>query len=242
MIYYFSGTGNSKWIAEEMARRTEDECKSLSGEKTLRSIEDEVLGLVFPIYAWGVPEVVLDFIKTIQGKPSYTYAIATCGEEAGYAMKSLQKKLPLDACYTVVMPNNYVVGSNLEPEDSIRKKITKAKEDLFHMADEVKNRRKVVKVEEGTFPLLKSTLIHFGFNLAARSTKPFYVTDACISCGQCARDCPAEAIEMREGKAVYVKNKCYMCTSCINKCPVEAIQYGKGTEKRGRYQFRDLTL
>lgn len=241
MIYYFSGTGNSKWIAEEMAKRTEDVSVSLVEEKTPISIEGEVLGLVFPIYAWGVPKVVLDFIKLLEGKPSYTYAIATCGEEAGYAMRNLQKKLPLDACYTVVMPNNYVVGSNLEPEESVRNKITKAKVDLFHMADEVKNRRKVVKVKEGSFPLLKSTLIHFGFNLAARSTKPFYITDACISCGQCAKDCPAEAIEMREGKPVYVKDKCYMCTSCINRCPVEAIQYGKGTEKRGRYQFRDLT-
>lgn len=240
MIYYFSGTGNSRWIAEEMAKRTEDQAVDLIKATEIPSVEGAVLGIVFPVYAWGVPEVVWELIGKLQGRPPFTYGICTCGEEAGYAMRRLHKLLPLDSSYSVVMPNNYVPGSDVEPEETVRRKIRKAEEDLTRMAEEVLARKKIHRVTEGSLPFLKSTVIHFGFNLAARSTKPFHVTEACISCGQCARECPSKAIEMREGKPVYVQEKCYMCTSCINRCPVRAIEYGKGTRNRGRYQFREL--
>ena len=87
-------------------------------------------------------------------------------------------------------------------------------------------------------PWVKSTLFNFGFNKAARSTKPFYVTQACNSCGLCARNCPAKTITMVDGKPQWNK-KCYQCTACINLCPTRAIQYRKATEKRGRYRLSD---
>lgn len=52
---------------------------------------------------------------------------------------------------------------------------------------------------------------------------PVRITDACVACGTCAEECPAEAIS--EGKDVYVidQEKCTECGNCIEVCPTEAI-------------------
>ncbi len=51
----------------------------------------------------------------------------------------------------------------------------------------------------------------------------YRITDACLSCGACAAQCPAEAIS--EGDTQYVINPdlCLDCGSCADQCPAEAI-------------------
>jgi len=241
MIFYFSGTGNSKWIAQEIAKRTDDQVDSIVDYKTLVKIEDKVVGLVFPIYAWGAPELVLEFVKKIEGRPSFSFAIATCGGEAGYALDKLDKAFPLDSMYTVVMPSNYIMGADVEDEESIISKIEKAKTKLEKISSQIKSKEKVKDVIIGSMPWIKSNLFNIGFNTFGRRTNPFYATDKCISCGKCVDNCPANTIKLVNGKPQWGQ-KCYQCTACINLCPVRAIEYGKTTTSRGRYQFSDIDI
>ncbi len=240
MIYYFSGTGNSKWAAEQLAAKTGDAAVNLVGQTEPPPTDAQTLGLVFPIHAWGVPEPVLDFVRKLSGRPVFSFAVCTCGGEAGAAMEKLRRVFPLDSVYSLEMPNNYVIGSELESEESILRKVSKAKEKLEMIAAQVSAKEPAGDVHTGNLAWLKSSLVNIGFNLAACSTKPFFVTDKCISCGQCARDCPAQTIRMVAGKPTWGK-KCYMCTACINLCPTQAIEYGKGTATRGRYSFVDVS-
>jgi len=206
--------------------------------KTVPTIEDQTLGIVFPIYAWGVPEPVLEFVKRLNSKPSFTFGVCTCGAEAGDAMHKLNLILPLNSTYSVSMPSNCIMGADLESNESISSKITKAKVKLEMIAAQVNARQSVHDVNKGPLAWIKTNLANFGFNMAARSTKPFYVIDKCISCRECAENCPANTISMVDGKPQWVE-KCYQCTSCINRCPTQAIEYGKGTAARGRYQFTE---
>ena len=52
----------------------------------------------------------------------------------------------------------------------------------------------------------------------------YQITDACISCGTCAGECPVEAIS--EGDSIFVidEDKCINCGSCAGVCPVDAPQ------------------
>ena len=57
MILYFSATGNSKYVAERIAKATNDECifilDIMKDEKCFLSIkENENVGIVSPTYAW----------------------------------------------------------------------------------------------------------------------------------------------------------------------------------------------
>ena len=62
MIFYFSGTGNSAWVAERMAEALQDRTVAIAEasvqERTYALRADERLGFVFPVYAWGPPKLV----------------------------------------------------------------------------------------------------------------------------------------------------------------------------------------
>lgn len=64
MVYYFSATGNSKYVAEGIAVALGDEAQSIQGCDGRLSRAD-VLGLVTPTYAWGLPEIVKRFIARL---------------------------------------------------------------------------------------------------------------------------------------------------------------------------------
>ena len=169
MIFYFSGTGNSKWAAKSLAGLLHEKTADISvlnfesaGNKEYKNYieeiaqgikNDEYIGFVFPVYAWGAPEIVTDFAKKLKkslgnankfgdtaDKPegkTFTFALATCGEEAGYALKNFSKIIPLKSSYSLVMPNNYVVGSDLEDEETVVSMLIQAQKDISLMTEEI---------------------------------------------------------------------------------------------------------
>jgi len=50
----------------------------------------------------------------------------------------------------------------------------------------------------------------------------YKISDACISCGACASECPVSCIS--EGDSIYVidADACIECGACASVCPVEA--------------------
>ncbi len=78
MILYFSSTGNSEYVAKRIARETNDTTLSITEcyKKQMISIEveDEVLGIVSPTYAWGLPSIVEDYLQNV----SFKYKIIPC--------------------------------------------------------------------------------------------------------------------------------------------------------------------
>ena len=55
-------------------------------------------------------------------------------------------------------------------------------------------------------------------------TMAYVITDECLSCGSCAAQCPAEAIDMGDLHYEIDPNKCLECGACAAQCPAEAIE------------------
>jgi NAD-dependent dihydropyrimidine dehydrogenase PreA subunit/flavodoxin len=249
MVFYFSGTGNSLQAARCIVTHNDCELVSIAAainskadyyEYTLK--DDEIVGFVYPIYAWGPPKMVLKFIERLKlnnYNNNYTFSIATCGDNIGNTMKVMdnalkKRNMKLDSGFSIAMPNNYIIIGDVDSKEAEGKKLSAAEETLKHINLVIQERKKgVFEVEKGLLPWVLTSVINPLFNKNAVDTKKFYSNDNCTSCGICERVCNCKNIKI-EGKPRW-GNECTQCLACVHYCPVKAIQYGKGTEKKGRY-------
>ena len=244
MIVYFSATGNSRWVVQQLAALTGDVLCDIAdslkeGRLPVLPDDTERVGVVFPIHSWYAPAPVLGFLSRLSVPASaYRYAVCTCGDDVGKGMSRLSRHFPLDAAWSVQMPNTYVPMFNLDAPDLARQKVEDACIRLPRIAEAVLAKKQVWDVHEGGFPRLKTYVIQPLFIHYYIGTKAFCVDDACISCGLCERNCPVSAIRLVEGRPVWSKG-CIHCMACLHGCPEKAIQYGKGTRKKGRYRLED---
>lgn len=244
MIYYFSGTGNSEWVARRISEATGERIERITSKTMEPIVVDggERFGIVFPIYAWNLPTMVSDFLKNVAvHKDAYTFAICTCGAEAGFAMRLLQKKMRIDSLWSLVMPDNYIVAFDVEPEDKALAKVRAADAALDEIIPKILAKESgCADVHMGKLPILKTFVASHFFNKYARSAKPFHSTYDCTGCGHCAAVCPVENIHIVDGMPIF-EDHCQQCLACIHRCPQRALEYGKSTVKHGRYVFRFTT-
>lgn len=89
MIFYFSGTGNSEWVAKNVALKLGDKAADICSLRDVPATEgEEYIGLVFPVYAWGPAQPMYDFAASLQRTAAFTFGICTCGADAGLTMIS----------------------------------------------------------------------------------------------------------------------------------------------------------
>ncbi|MBU5676127.1 EFR1 family ferrodoxin [Alkaliphilus sp. MSJ-5] len=257
MIFYFTGTGNSLQVAKDISKYHGEKLFSISaamhkGEESYEYIlkDDEKIGFVFPVYAWGAPKMVLDFIaklKLSNFKDNYVFAVATCGENIGSTMKAFEDKLKkrniiLNSGFSVVMPSNYMImGMDVDSIEESKKKLLKADKILKEINKVIEEKQKgIFQLEKGHLPNILTSVINPLFTKFSISTEKFYAKDNCISCGICEKVCNTKTIRI-DRKPTW-GDKCTQCLACINICPVRAIEYGKATVKKGRYKNPNITV
>ena len=249
MIFYFSGTGNSKWIAAQLSKEQKEDLVFIPDvlrnemfEFCLR--EDEKIGFVFPVYSWAPPVIVLRFIQklSLKGyKGQYLFFVCSCGDDTGLTQQVMMKALKYKgwechAGFSVTMPNNYVLlpGFDVDNEELERKKLVESVSSLKRVNTLISRRECVFSCHEGSIPFIKTRIINPLFNRFQMSPENFYATDACIGCRCCEKSCPMENIIVAEEKPVWGKD-CTSCLACYHVCPKHAVQYGKRTKGKGQY-------
>lgn len=244
MIFYFSGTGNSKGIAEITAKHLGTEAIDIIGRnpEEFHLEGEEYLGFVFPIYAWAAPEVMLNFVKGIEAKEAYTFAIATFSNVAGLALEQFSEIVPLKSGFGIVMPDNYPITERiLDTKESSMDKLADAQIRLDMVLEKLSRKEEGFDVKIGEDAWDNTYVKSHIFNAEWRKTAAYHVEEECMGCGLCEKICPAEAIEIQEGRPVWVKDDCYLCMACLNRCPVEAINYGPHSKGRYRYYFKGFS-
>lgn len=250
MVLYFSGTGNTEYIAKLIADGLDDECLDLfdriraNDQSPLYS--EKAYIICVPIYVCEMPLFLIKYLKSINFNGNKkVYFIFTSGGYCGSAKVqakffSFQKKLKFAGCAEFVMPRNYVANNRyaMDSETVIHKKIETATKKVGQVVQDIQNGKKLKSRHVWLFETLIITpfaLLWTKYKLVA---KDFYTTDGCVGCRICEKVCPLNNIQMTDQRPKWGDN-CTHCMACIAKCPKKAIEFGNKTQGKQRYLLKD---
>ena len=249
MLFYFSGTGNSKWIATQLSFRLQERLyfiPDLLRKQTFDFIlnNDERIGFVFPVYSWSLPDIVSSFIKKLSlqnYRCQYCFFVCSCGDDIGLTKNIFIKMMAskgwrCHAGFSVIMPNNYVLlpGFDVDDKSLAQKKLVNAIGKLDKIVATLHSQSCVFDCKKGCFPFTKTMLINPLFNRFHMSPKNFWTTGECVGCSRCIKICPMNNIVLENGKPKW-DNNCAACLACYHICPWHAVQYAKRTNGKGQY-------
>ena len=233
-------------MAHQLARLTHDRARFIPRAGKAETTAD-IFGLVFPIHAWGMPRAVEAFLRQLRTDrtPYYIYMVCTCGDDIGRTDRLLarmlkQKGLPLDAAFSVRMPNTYVAlpGFEVDSKELAQEKLAAVPERLAQIAAAINGRARGVRdVVPGAMPWLKSKVLRPLFYRLFCGDHGFRTTEACNGCGRCAKVCPVRNIRLSDQRPQW-QGRCTDCLACFHHCPQRAIRYGRWTEGKGQWTMK----
>lgn len=247
MIFYFSGTGNTRWLAhalgEATCERVIDIAKALDDDTSYQLTDGERLGFCFPVHGWRPPFLVRQFVRRLRlenAQGHFCYAFATCGDDVGLTFEYFQKDLAAiglhaDSVFSIIMPESYLfpfVDAIDKPEIAELKK-QKARETLPTLLPYIINKVKgKCHINASRWPRINSHVLGAVFRRYCVTDKPFAVApDRCLRCGHCAKVCPVGNISISEcGVPQWLHTgRCTTCFACYHRCPAHAVTYGTRT-------------
>lgn len=230
-IYYFTGTGNSLRTAVNIAERLGDtELVSMRGDAVELSAEDcDVIGFVYPVYHWTVPEHVVKFVEGLKiNTTAYIFAVANPSLICGFAcekMAELMRAKGAELAYANIVNcvANYVIV--YPPFPSPKFMVPRMEKKAARIAEDIANRRLKAYPKAGALTRRKMKKFMGPYlELQKYADNPFTISDACISCGLCAKVCQCKNIELKGGKPTFLHH-CSNCMACVTSCPKRAIGY-----------------
>lgn len=249
MIICFSGTGNSRLVADRLALLTGEKRPPVMIDRNLYdnpatdACGDRRIIWVFPVYSWGVPPVVKSVIRRLtldNAEGSRHYMVATCGDDAGMTASMWRRAIndrgwTAAGAFTVIMPNTYVMLKGFDVDDPAleQSKLDAMEPRVAAVADAISRGFDGEDCTRGSFPRLKTAIIYPLFVRYAMSPKGFHSLNQCIGCGACAAVCPMSNITIEKGRPVWGPT-CAFCSACYHVCPVHAVAYGKSTKGKGQ--------
>ena len=251
MVLYFTGTGNSRYLARRIAEGLEmplydlNACIKAGNTAPVQTGRDVVL--VTPTYAWRIPRVVSEWLgKTVLTGAERIWFVMDCGSEIGNAAKynrqlAGQKNLRCMGTAQIVMPENYIAMFDAPHAAEAREIVQQAEPDIAGVIARLEAGQAFAAPRNTFYDRFMSGPVNPVFYRFFVKANAFQASSSCTGCGQCVRRCPMNNIRLENGKPVWGK-ECTHCMACICYCPAEAIEYGKKSLGKPRYQFEKLQI
>ena len=224
MVFYFTGTGNSLYVAKRLEKNPVS-IPQIIKNKTLEFTAD-VIGIVAPVYGHEMPPMVKDFLHKAVFCTDYFYIILTYGNRHGGASELAEafcRECGITPSYinVLLMVDNWLPGFDMDEQRSMDKK---TEEHLAEIIADVRDRgRMISEVTEADREVHQRFLQNRKKLPDDAWKKLIKVTHECVGCGLCTKVCPSGSMQMEGGKAVHIPERCQTCLACIHSCPNKAL-------------------
>ena len=253
VLYVFSGTGNTRFAADEIARAlsrrgvSDEVFEVRAGRPCPNPREYDLAGFGYPVHAFNAPRFFLRFVRSLaEVEGTRAFLFKTSGEP--FHLNSASS-LPLVRLlrkkgFFPVMDEHLLMPYNImfRYPDALAKQMYLHTRDMAEVIaqDLVDGRRQKLRYCPWTAALMLIFRLQW---LGARINGPLIHAkkDACTGCGMCARRCPAGNIRMEEGRP-HFGSRCTMCMGCAFRCPADAVRPGflSAWKVNGPYPFEAL--
>jgi ferredoxin len=246
IIFYFSGTGNSLKVAKMISMELGNtEIVPMGNHKEHILVKKyDTIGFVYPVYYWGLPNVVKNFVEKIDlsnNVNAYFYGIATFGGLPGNGISQLNELLmhkhniKLNYGKTLKMFANYIVAYNMS--DKINEITEKSNKNIIPIVNAIKNKENnIIRKSNKLFTIVYNKNIDNFRDM----DRDYIVDNNCTGCEICRMVCPVKNIEIIN-KMPNFRHNCEQCVACIQYCPQKAINYKNLTQNRSRYTNPEIS-
>ncbi|MFH1512514.1 MAG: EFR1 family ferrodoxin [Bacillota bacterium] len=246
LTLYFSGTGNSKYVAELFAAGMGGECHSIEEAPDFGGMIQtaDAVAFVYPVYTSRIPRIMREFVAAhtadLQGKKLVILCtqMGFSGDGARCFLDLLpERSVRVLYAEHITMPNN-INNLGVFPqtgEKRARRLAEGAKQIVGRVCADIK--AGVVK-KRGFNPFSRLLGLPQGLFLPLMervSDNAVTIGEDCTGCGACVKRCPMNNLTIAHGKALAHGN-CTECYRCINLCPQRAIGLYFKTKVKWQYQ------
>ncbi len=241
VIFYFSGTGNTWWVADKIKRQLDakninasavsiDTLTPKKADWWIKTADLVMLG--WPVYGSDLPEPVKRFIdalpKSEKGKHVHVFCtqMGFSGDGAYVAHKRLKgKRLIIDTADHFIMPSNLSMSHGFfatPDEHKIKRIVGSAEKHVEQYVERLLSGRVRIK---GRYSCILGILQRWPYRLYRKKARNLVGVDAsrCTRCGLCAELCPMNNITIKD--IPEFAGNCAQCLRCYSFCPTSAITY-----------------
>ena len=216
-ILYFTATGNSLYIAKSLCGELLS-IPQLIKSKTY-SIEDDTVGIVFPCFYWGVPEIVENYLKKAEITADYIFAVVSYGSSVGKTFDILNNLVAIDYARSVCMVDNYVPIYDIE-EELLKKDQREIDGELSKIKYDTEKKTRNFKSNKLKY-YIANTSSYILKNVFSKGDRLTIDAEKCTECKTCIQVCPMDNIKFSE--KIEIENRCIFCLACLHACSSYSI-------------------
>ncbi|MCL1995614.1 MAG: EFR1 family ferrodoxin [Defluviitaleaceae bacterium] len=248
LTLYFSGTGNTKYIANLFSKHMGAKTLSIESDADFANEikSHDTIAFCYPIYGSRVPRIMREFatkyMDDIKGKKIVILVTQWLfSGDGARVFTDLFKDHPCDVIYAehFNMPQNICNTPFLKP-------VSKRKMQKFKRAARFKMARVSKQIKRGIvkkhgFSKLSAWAGSIQGNpwqgLEQKVKNGVKIWDECTACNLCVKICPMKNLKNKEGK-IHQLNNCTVCYRCVNRCPEKAITVLFHRRPKWQYKLR----
>ena len=223
LVFYFTATGNSLFIAKSLSDSPISIPQELKKDKL--SYEADEIGFVFPDYAAAAPLIVREFLQKAKFKTPYMFTVITFGNAAVNVCQYWDKftkehGVTFNYIKSILMVDNYLPVFDMNQQMAIDKHTD---ENLAGIIEDLNGQKSFVETAEMGFfseEMLKGMQDQHFSMTADRLLE--LKKDRCVECMTCEKVCPHKNFRLGSDGLEF-SGKCEYCLACVHACPQKAL-------------------